>query len=88
MTVVSLWKIPAGKYRPEMSTEKQTLCKTNFTSKTTDGISIFAGSTSAPLDLQDRKYYIYFVRDKDWMHTKLSGSQFKITYMISLLQKP
>jgi hypothetical protein len=26
-TVVSFWKIAAGKYRPEMSAERQTLCK-------------------------------------------------------------
>lgn len=62
MTVVSFWKISVSKYRPEMSTERQTLRKSNVTSYTIDGLYIFAGTISFSHGLQGRQYDTCFVR--------------------------
>jgi len=61
MTVVSFWKIAAGKFRPELSTERQILRTSNVTSRTTDGLYNFAGNIFLPHDLQGREYDTCFV---------------------------
>jgi hypothetical protein len=60
ITVVSLWKIAAGKYHHEMSTQKQILRKSNFTSQTKPVAYISAVSTCTPLELQEYEYDIYY----------------------------
>jgi len=45
-----------------MSTERQTLRPSNVTSKTTDGLYIFAGTISFSYGLQGREYDTCFVR--------------------------
>jgi hypothetical protein len=60
--MVSFWKIAAGKYRPEMSTDRQTLRTSNVTSKTTDSLYNFSGTISFSHGLQGREYDSLFVR--------------------------
>lgn len=60
--MISFWKIAAGKYRSEMSTDRQTLSTSNVASKTTDGLRIFARTISFPHDLQGRECDTFFVR--------------------------